>query len=65
MKSKREVKQQAQENIMHGISNSFYGVYDDEELSGRDKAILRQEMSNQMARVEKLFGYIPYEWIRG
>jgi len=56
-KSKKEIKELAQDELMHSLANAFYG--DD----AKDKAVFA-EMDKQMKRIEKLFGYKPGSWSR-
>jgi hypothetical protein len=57
-KSKKEIKERAQDELMHSLANAFYS---DE---AKDKAVFA-EMDKQMKRIEKLFGYKPGSWRRG
>jgi cytosine/adenosine deaminase-related metal-dependent hydrolase len=52
MAGKREVKEQAQDAIMHALAN---GVLGSRESNESDEKI--QEMLNQASRVGKMFGY--------
>lgn len=54
--TRKETKQQAQAELLSAMQIAFAGTGDDD---------LRAEMSLQMARVEKLFGYDQYSWVRG
>lgn len=57
-------KQTAQENLLSAMQAAFDRL-DDEDMTDFDKAALRNTMSKQMARVEKLFGFEPYSFLRG
>lgn len=56
---KREMKEQAQDELIAGIRAAFSTLPED---APED---LRAVMSDQFARVEKLFGYEPYSNGRG
>lgn len=68
--TKTEIKQKAQKHIMEAVQCSFdmlvstyggsFGVYNQEEIEA-----INAEMDLQMARIEKLFGYVPGSWQRG
>ena len=60
MISRKEIKQQAQDNLMSAMQIAFLQAHDDHASSD-----LISEMSSQMERVEKLFGYDPGSWQRG
>ena len=55
--TKTELKTQAKEKLLSFIQHSFY----DDTISKE----MIEEMSKQMERVEKLFGYEPKSWARG
>ena len=55
-KSKKEIKPQAQDELMSAMQTAFKGSIDPE---------VRKEMDRQMKRVEKLFGYTQGSWHRG
>lgn len=59
-------KQTAQENLLSAMQVAFDRL-DEETASMKesDKKALRNTMSKQMARVEKLFGFEPYSFSRG
>lgn len=57
--SKKELKEQAQDELIHGMQSMFDRLPDD---APRE---LRNMMSDQMARVEKMFGYDAYSNPRG
>ncbi len=58
--TRTEQKQQAQNNLMSAMQIAFARAYDE-----KDSADSIAEMSRQMERVEKLFGYEPGSWARG
>jgi hypothetical protein len=55
---KRALKQLAQDNLLFAMQIAFDRIADDEKE-------LREVMSNQMERVERLFGYKPGSFGRG
>lgn len=55
--NRTERKQEAQDQLLHGMQVAFARNEDDEEL--------REIMSKQMERVEKMFGYEPGSFTRG
>ena len=55
--TKTERRQDAQKTILACIQGVFYS----EDLTQEE----RQELSKQMARIEKLFGYEANSWVRG
>lgn len=55
--SKKETKQKAQDELMLALQTAFYN----EDLTDEE----REEMSKQMERIEKMFGYTPGSWLRG
>jgi hypothetical protein len=57
-------KQLAQENLLSAMQTAFDRL-DQEEIDGAAKEDLRDAMSKQMARVEKLFGFEPNSFLRG
>lgn len=57
MRVKNNIKQEAQDALLHGCATCFYK----EDMTEAE----RDEASKQMARIEKLFGYKPYSWLRG
>lgn len=56
--NKTERKHEAQEHLMHGLRAAFAMADDIDDET-------RVEMSKQMARIEKLFGYEPFSSPRG
>ena len=56
-RTKKQIKENAQNELTCAMQTAFCELL----LSEADKA----EMSKQMARVEKLFGYNPYSFTRG
>ncbi len=58
--TRTETKQKAQDELMSAMQIAFARAHD--EGTSDD---LAAEMSSQMARVEKLFGYDPGSWRRG
>ena len=52
-----EIKQTAQDSLMHAMQYAF-------EETDLDPAA-RAELSRQMERIEKFFGYVPGSWSRG
>ena len=57
--SKRELKEQAQDELIAGLRASFSTLPDEAPQE------LRNAMSDQFARIERLFGYEPYSNGRG
>ena len=55
--TRKQIKASAQNELLHGMQMAFSEPY----LSDAIKI----EMSHQMARVEKLLGYVPFSWVRG
>lgn len=64
-KTKTQIKQDAQDRLLHAMIGAFYAVGDDDEMSDDDKNQMIAAMSNQMKRVEKMFGYVPGSCPRG
>ena len=60
MTTRTETKQQAQAELMSAMQIAFA-----EPAKNPKELALRDEMSRQMARVEKLFGYAEHSWVRG
>ena len=52
----KAIKEQAQQNLLLGMQVAFEHSVDEK---------MRAEMSKQMARVEKMFGFEPYSFERG
>lgn len=59
-----ERRKRAQDIILKWIGNSFYEV-NDSDMDEQEKSKLTTEMSRQMERIERLFGYTPGSWGRG
>ena len=53
--TRKDIKEQAQDHLLFGLRTAFATLDGDEDLPE-----VREEMSKQMARIEKLFGYVPY-----
>lgn len=60
-----ELKLMAKDEIMFGIQTAFNTVNDNGSISEEEKEQTLNEMSFQMERIEKLFGYEPKSWTRG
>ena len=60
MTTRKETKQQAQAELMSTMQIAFAGI-----PKNPAEADVTAEMSRQMERVEKLFGYEPGSWVRG
>lgn len=61
---RKDIKIKAQDELLGGMRAAFHWVED----SDLDESLLeeiKEEMSKQMARVEKLFGVDPYSTSRG
>lgn len=58
------IKEEAQSRLMSAMQVAFDAL-EDSSLLPRDKDNLREAMSGQMARVERIFGYAPGSWSRG
>jgi len=58
--ARKEIKHEAQDRLLFGLSAAFSMAGE----AGASEEVL-EEMSRQMARVEKLFGYEPYSGGRG
>lgn len=63
-------KQKAQEELISAMQIAFVrmsegGRADIDSMTDRENKAVWEQMSKQMARVEKLFGYEPYSWPRG
>ena len=58
--TKTEIKQNAQDELMSAMQIAFTRATDE---SASDDLVA--QMSRQMARVEKLFGYDAFSWHRG
>jgi hypothetical protein len=57
-------KQLAQENLLSAMQVAFARL-EDEGLSAEQTESMQKAMSQQMARVEKLFGFEPGAFARG
>lgn len=62
---KKAIKEVAQDNLMQVLGIAFQYVKDDYNISEDMKKDVLEEMSQQMARIEKLFGYEKNSWPRG
>jgi len=62
--TRTEIKYKAQDEILSMIQCSFTSFSERSVLDDCDKKMVLEEMSKQMARVEKLFGYSGHEWMR-
>ena len=58
-KPKKELREEAQDALMHGMQTAFRSTQRSQD------ADIRKEMDRQMRRVEKLFGYQAGSWMRG
>jgi len=54
-----ETKQKAQDQLMGSLMNAFFVAAD----TGENETIIK-EISKQVERIEKLFGYVPKSWAR-
>ena len=63
--SAKERREQVQDILMSALGTAFYQVSDDRTLPEAEKEVLIKEMSRQMERIERLFGYDPGSWPRG
>ena len=61
---KKQLKEDAQDKLLAALPTAFYAIADDENIPEETKQVLYKELNNQMARIEKLFGYEPYTWGR-
>jgi len=64
-KTKAQVKEEAQRQLLSAMQNAFTVIH--EEYNGytpEQTKTIQDEMSKQMARVEKIFGYEEYSWDR-
>ena len=61
--TKTEIKQTAQEELLSAMGVAFHRL--EEAFAMEKRKEIRDEMSKQMARVEKLFGYKPNSFLRG
>ena len=55
--SKTELKQDAQDRLMYVLEIAYYQVGDDPEMTEEEKEALSNELTKQINRVKKLFGY--------
>lgn len=55
--TRTQVKEKAQEYIMHSIAVTLHYVEDDASLSKQEKEIISEEVRKQANRVAKMFGY--------
>ena len=58
-------KQRAQEEILSMIGKAWASVENDPDMTEREREQVLDQMSKQYARIEKLFGYEPFSWMRG
>lgn len=64
MIDKQEKKMSARERLLQGMQTAF-DIMSDEGLNPANEAELRSLMDKEMARVEKLFGFVPGSFMRG
>lgn len=64
MSHKKADKQAAQDNLMQVLGISFQYL-EDSNMTEDEKTNMREAMDQQMARIEKLFGYVKNSWPRG
>ncbi len=62
--NKKEIKEKAQGELLHGMQVAF-SLIDEYGVPENEVKALQTEMSRQMARVEKLFGFVPFSFTRG
>ena len=61
--NKTQAKEIAQNEIMLAIQTAFArGDYYHE---GTERELITEQLDKQMARIEKLLGYVPSSWDRG
>lgn len=63
-------REKAQDILMRALGTAFYSIEDRmsreaNEVDEADVDAMAKEMSKQMERVERLFGYEPKSWPRG
>lgn len=63
--TKTEIKQEAQDRLMNAVQIAFYKIAEDGEHDENEAKTIADEMSKQMERIEKMFGYEPKSWNRG
>ena len=65
--TRTQIKQNAQDELMHSIQSGFTRISESVPYSycQSDAEAINTEMSRQMARAEKLFGFEPFSWHRG
>ena len=63
--TKTERKHEAQRQLMLGMQIAFSAVHEELKHDGQFRSEMLIEMSKQMERIEKLFGYEVGSWNRG
>ena len=56
MKTKTQLKQAAQDAILHYSQNAFYPTADDLGMTEKEREVYMEQITQQRARVAKLFG---------
>lgn len=62
--NKKVAKEVAQDNLMQVLGIAFQYL-EDSNMAEDEKTNMREAMGQQMARIEKLFGYEKNSWPRG
>ena len=63
--TKTATKQKAQDELLSAMGLAFQRVADDPSYSDAERDNMLSVMSDQMARVERLFGVEQYSFARG
>lgn len=66
--TKTEAKAEARDLLLQAVLVAFDRAEDmwyKQDMPEAERAIMRDVMSKEMARIESLFGYVPYSWTRG
>jgi len=63
-KNATERKQRAQDILMQSALTGFTSIYESGEYTEEQSEELSAEMSVQLGRIEKLFGYTVGSWMR-
>ena len=66
--TKTEAKTEARKLLLLEMISAFNRAedsWDRQDTPEAERAVMRDVMSKELARVESLFGYEPYSWARG
>ena len=66
--TKTEAKAEARDLLLQAVLVAFDRAedsWDRQDTPEAERAAMRDAMSKELARIESLFGYVPYSWTRG